>query len=189
LICGTEKSEVDNLIVLMPRLVLIAVLFLHPGCVPNTSETYLQDLKSDNVMVQKEAIYKLGETQDSSAVEALSALITANAPKFIKIEAMEALGKIGEERAAEIIIPLLKDDDQEIREAAIEVLGKLKSRDSVPFLIAILPKKETRLTTIWALGNIGDKTAIPVLATLLKSDDKFVRYNASRSLQKIGGID
>jgi len=162
---------------------------LHLGCVPNTSETYLQDLKSDNVMVQKEAIYKLGETQDSSAVEALSALITANAPKFIKIEAMEALGKIGEERAAEIIIPLLKDDDQEIREAAIEVLGKLKSRDSVPFLIAILPKKETRLTTIWALGNIGDKTAIPVLATLLKSDDKFVRYNASRSLQKIGGID
>lgn len=177
------------MLTLLPRLVWIMLLFVLVGCLANNSEKYLQDLKSDNAMLQQEAIYKLGEEQDSRAVDALTAVVTGNPLKRIKIEAIEALGKIGEERSGESIIPLLKDDDQAIREVAIEVLGKIKSRKSVPFLIEILPKKETRLTTIWALGNIGDETAIPVLTTLLKSEDKFVRYNATRSLRKIGGID
>jgi HEAT repeat protein len=35
------------------------------------------------------------------------------------------------------------------------------------------------------LGNIGNKSAVPILNSLLNDNNKYVQYNATESLKKI----
>jgi HEAT repeat protein len=42
------------------------------------------------------------------------------------------------------------------------------------------------LAAIWALGNIGDMAAMELLLGLKSHPDKYVAYNASQALKKLG---
>lgn len=87
--------------------------------------------------------------------------------------AIQALGKSGTDnpKAGEILIACLKDEspiNARLRINAIEALGLLKVKDSLPPLLQILNKsdrasEEERLTAVVALGRIGDERAIKPL--------------------------
>jgi HEAT repeat protein len=55
----------------------------------------------------------------------------------------------------------------------------------VPALVQLLEKETNKYPIIWALGEIGDKSAVPALNRLLASGDKYMRYNANKALSKI----
>jgi hypothetical protein len=66
-------------------------------------------------------------------------------------------------------------------------LGKAKKSVASEALMRLLEKKgDHRSAVIWALGEIGDPKAIPVLDGLLSDQDEFVRYLARMALNKIG---
>lgn len=77
----------------------------------------------------------------------------------LRIEAVNALGKIGNEQAIKILTEVIKTDlDTKVRLAVVDVLT-----------------------------NIGKEMVIPPLAEATKDKDTTVRINAVKSLIRIGG--
>ena len=88
------------------------------------------------------------------------------------------------------LINRLNDDNLRVREKVIEALGKLADQRAVPALVSILEQKDKKsesevLIAIWALGNIGDKSAVHVLNSLLGDNNRYVRFNSTQALKKI----
>ena len=190
--------------ILLVLLIMACGYYLYGYFFDNT-EKYLQDLRSENIMVINNAIYHLGEDQEKDAVPMLIELINKKQPKTVRLSAINTLGKIcepgivdellsmllGEEdeirtEAAEALAGILGDNDTEIVTAAVHAVGKIKSSRATESLINILDNRDIRLAVIRALGNIGDKSAVPALTNILSDPDKFVSYNAAQALKKIG---
>jgi len=146
----------------------------------------MENIKSENIVVRSEAIFWLGEGEKKIAVSALTVLLTDNQPKNIRLEAIDALGKIGARTSVDKLLALFGEEDEEILSAAVEAVGKIKDPKAVKPLMDVLYNDTVKLTAIWSLGNIGDKSAIPILTTLLNNEDRFVRFNATRALKTIG---
>jgi tetratricopeptide (TPR) repeat protein len=83
------------------------------------------------------------------------------------------------------LIEKLDEKQPRIRRKVIEVLAKSKSREALPALVKLLGEEKNKYVVIWALGEIGDPAAIPLLNRLLASADKYEKYNAHRALQNI----
>ena len=166
---------------------LLAVfVILNFGCFSNNTEEYIEDLKSENVMVRNNAIYYLGKNKEKLAVPMLIELVNDDQPKETKLSIIEALGKIEGGRSVDALVGLLKEEDDEIRIAVVEALGKIRDPKASKPLINILSDKDVQHTAIRALGNIGDNSAVPALTKLLNDPDKYVSYNATQALKQIG---
>ncbi len=128
----------------------------------------------------------LSDREDMRAsVDVLSGLFETGSVA-IKKEAIITLGNLQDKRATKSLIEIAKNDSDELSVYAIEALGKIRDRDSVQFLLSLLDEREgDRNVIIWALGNIGDSRAVPVLSGLLGHNDKFVRFNTFNALKKI----
>jgi len=97
------------------------------------------------------------------AIEPLIAVL-ADKDRDRCIAAINALGKIGDARAAKPLITLLKNGDEEERKASAIVLGKIGDARAVELLIAGLNKKNMYAReAVMALGLIGDSRAVEPL--------------------------
>lgn len=85
------------------------------------------------------------------------------------------------------LISMLRHRDLLVQWKATEALGELGS-DAIDHLISALNSrsKDVRLGVIEALGEIGDKRAIPSLKTLLNDKDNEVRWESALALGEIG---
>jgi HEAT repeat protein len=79
----------------------------------------------------------LGELKDARAVPAL--ISSLNDSAYVVQESVAALGKIGDRRAVEPLLPLLTHDDSSVANAAADALAKLGDRRAVEPLLAALP--------------------------------------------------
>jgi HEAT repeat protein len=79
----------------------------------------------------------------------------------------EALGNIGDPRAGPALLRLARGTDENVRLAAVEALGNLKSKDAVPELSHIVDDAAAPplliKRAIVALGQIADPGGIPAL--------------------------
>ena len=94
-------------------------------------------------------------------------------PKFVG--AVEAVGHL-----------LVENED--LRSAAVDVLGNLGSPDAVPFLVQAAgdPEEDVRSRVAHALGKLGDASAVPALIEMLQDQRWPVRANAAQSLGNLG---
>src|SRR4051812_1972538 len=80
----------------------------------------------------------------------------------------EALGNIGDRRAAPALLRLARATDDTVRLAAVEALGNVKAADAVPELSHIVDAASAPplliKRAVVALGQIGDPAGIPALA-------------------------
>jgi HEAT repeat protein len=90
--------------------------------------------------------------------------------------AAKALGDLGDSRAVEPLIAILKQKDAKDRELAAHALGQLRDPRAVDALIAVVQQGKPQLTldylkwnAIWALGEIGDSRAVPLLQQIVAS--------------------
>jgi HEAT repeat protein len=79
--------------------------------------------------------------------------------------------------------------DIEVRVAAAEGLGKLRSRESVPSLIAALAgqttPKEVKKAAVFALGEIGDKRGAEFLREFLGKEEGCLADVVREVLEKL----
>jgi HEAT repeat protein len=108
---------------------------------------------------------------------------------YARRDAAKALGEIGDATAMEPFIAALKDPKKNVRDTAVEAIGKLGGN---PRAVAALaePLKNgnsiAREEAASALGKIGHKSAVEHLVSALKDEDCFVRQSAAAALGKIG---
>lgn len=124
------------------------------------------------------------------AVSLLLELLHDERPEMRRTAA-ESLGKIGDPRAMDSILPLIQDPAAVVREASVLAIGRLKLT-ATDQLVALLtqalkdPVEPVRLAAIVAIGEIepGPQLLGPVVS-LLQSSDEGVRRAAARALLQV----
>jgi HEAT repeat protein len=97
----------------------------------------------------------------------------------------EALGELGDRRAVEPLIAILKDEDRSyVHRAAARALGPLGDRRAVDPLIRILDSCTTQAAA--ALGELGDARAIPPLMRKLGRGLSDANDSMAAALAKLG---
>ena len=129
-------------------------------------------LDDEDAKVRTQAAISLGWMQAKDAVDALAKKMDG-ADKRLQNRAVQVLGQIGDDRAAEKILKALKDEKKTttFRQLAFIALGHLKAKAAVPALLAVVKQgvadklaqrqvnKSEVESALIALGYIGDKSA------------------------------
>ncbi len=116
------------------------------------------------------AAEKLGEIGDNQAVEPLveAALENFNVSDWTQRNRktmVEALQKIGDPRAVELLISKIRSEKDYKRSQAAETLGEMRDPHAVEALVMALDDESegVRIDAALALGKIGDKRAVEPL--------------------------
>jgi HEAT repeat protein len=127
---------------------------------------------TDRLLAQAEALEALASDDPRAALEQLPTLLgQPSTPPILRIKAARLLGETGSPRATAVLLSSLSDPDPLIRLAVIGGLGLLRDVDAVPALAARLDSDLPRLqaAAAWALGEIGDTSALASLVQFLAS--------------------
>ncbi len=105
----------------------------------------------------------------------------------VQVAAATALGDTGDERAVEQLLTALKSDDESVRSASAEALGKIGGPAVEP-LIASLKHVfwDVRAAAAMALGSTGDERAVDPLVRALKDPELPVRTEVKQALERLG---
>jgi HEAT repeat protein len=101
--------------------------------------------------------------------------------------AADALGSLGD-RAIAPLIRVLESRHKAARIGAVEALGVLRDPLTVSPLVHVLAHDEAvevRWVAALALGEIGDPVAIPALVDALLDRERYIRFGAARSLDRL----
>jgi HEAT repeat protein len=161
-------------------------------------------LASSESEERRDAVMRLGAMKrpESSRV-ASSALRDSSA--IVRATTVRAVLSLTSEEAAALLLPLLQDKDEFVRQETAYALGETHSRSATPALIALLGKEKkdgVRGAIVVAFGQIGDEAAVISLAELLgrrvpasgiinrvrrskKDENEFIRRAAAHSLGQI----
>lgn len=184
-----------------------------------TFEDYRQALKSEDLYIRVKAVEKLSLCKDNRAVEPLIEALS-DPDKYVRhlaiqglgylhaqqvvpilidliqdsnldIEAVRALGEIGDSAAIEPLLPLLEDKNRYRREASAGALGQLKAREAFEPLIRLLDDEygSVRLMALSAIILIGEAYSLPIelyLYKMLNDESKSVQMLAEIKLEELG---
>jgi HEAT repeat protein len=159
-------------------------------------------LKDKDEFVRREAAYALGVTRSRTAVPLLIERLTIDKKDEVRSAAAVALGEISDPSAVVALSSVFypgttiaknKKQRQEknlfVVRSAIQAVGKMKSQTVVPTLIVMLQDEKSeddvRREAALALGQIGDRAAIPALESVLMSKDPYLSQAAFEALRKI----
>jgi HEAT repeat protein len=109
-----------------------------------------------------------------------------------QIIAARAFCELKEARAIPYLVRLVGDICPLVRVSAAYALGRNPSHQAVEPLIRVLQEDwngYVRKGAVWALGNCGDRRALPVLIHALKTDISAVRLWAASSLAQVAKLN
>jgi HEAT repeat protein len=105
--------------------------------------------------------------------------------------AAESLGKIGDPKTGSALVPLLTDQDERVREAAVKAIGRLgpsigeEVSQAVVGLLAD-PNESVRRAVTIAIGELEPPNRVFVaVPELLTARDRLTRRSAARALSMI----
>ena len=109
---------------------------------------------------------------------------------FVRVEAVQGLGEIYQEKSFALVCGCLTDDNLYVRAYAAEALGKIGRIDISHTISKLLPALDdpspyVRSMMILALGELQDKRAIDSIRTFLHDKDQSVRGMAAWALRNI----
>lgn len=124
----------------------------------------------------------------SLAVPALKAEL-GTADHDVRKFLVDILGDIGDESCTGILVRILSDPDINVRTAAAENLGKLRSRVAIPALLDAMDVDDFawRFTVLESLAQIGERIAAAGLIRL--KDDRLLRKALFDCLGCVGDLD
>ncbi len=85
---------------------------------------------SDNG-IRKDAAIGLGILRASLVLEEIKRALSGETDTAVKVELIRAIYKVGDPRAGDSVIPMIRDADKEVRDEAIFTLGRLRVRGAV----------------------------------------------------------
>ncbi len=119
-------------------------------------------LHDSNSSVRRSAIEAIAHLGDPEAVDALTTALEPGNDFWVRYSAAEALGAIGNQRAAAPLMEAARDRQILIRRAAVRSLGMLRASQAIPVLIQALKDSDAqvRLHAAEGLGRIGHEGVI-----------------------------
>ena len=139
--------------------------------------------------VRRVAAHALGESGDTSAVNALASLLAEDAVAEVRATAAWALGQMADPRALDALMHAVADEHADVRVAAVWALNELGDRRALPALLRAL-RDETPAARRMAARTLGDLdlSVVPApLAAAASDPDPEVRRFAVWAIGRIGG--
>lgn len=159
-------------------------------------ETTLNDmitaLDDEDSKVREWAAYGLGMMANPAALVPLAERVADKKEKEqVRVDAVEALWKLGDFAAVPHLVDALGDESHKIRAAAAYGLGWLEDRSVVQSLIKALndENRDVRQSAVWALTRLQDTEAIQPLIKALADENNGVRWRAAYALGQVGGSE
>jgi len=155
-------------------------------------EKVIEIFKSDteNPEVRMFAARVLGVYKDDNSLTALLSVLKSVTDESIQASIINALSKFEDDKAVEAVIDILRNGKTEyIRSVAVQTLKFVNKDKVVDALIESLDDDSplVRKKIVIALGDMGNKKAIPELQKVVKIDEnEDVKANAQSSLYKLG---
>jgi len=163
------------------------------------SDRNVQDLgellKHPDMRVRQKSQFELVKRGAKGAEEFQNAL-QQNANQLARVHAIWGLSQLArqQKKYADILLPLLKDKDSEIRTQAAKWLGDIRYTEAGNHLIQLLKDSNSRARffAAEALGRIKFEPAINPIIEFLKINndvDAYLRHAGSLALARIGKAD
>jgi HEAT repeat protein len=116
-------------------------------------------------------------------VDQIALLLTSD-EQGVRMRAASALGRIGSERAVEVLLAAMRDPDSWVRGSVAEALGQIGSERAAETLLVALQdwKTDVPRDAAEALGRIGSERVVEALVALLQDQNSFVRRYAALGL-------
>jgi HEAT repeat protein len=160
-------------------------------------EKLIADLKEICTKGQRKKSDTIAEAKQACSIE-----VPINCPPIIekaimaldsltmdeRSNAIRLLSQFNQPSSKEVLLSAMKTHPlYDVRFSAAEALGEVGDKAAVPVLIkALKDNDDFRVRAAEALGKIGDKSAVPGLIEALKDPDYLVRRNAAIILGEIG---
>jgi HEAT repeat protein len=159
------------------RLVALDLLRAHPGA--DSAPLIAGGLADGNRDIRLASVRALGTSRDQRSVLPLLQRLDASdrIQRLLIIDALASLGRHPTLDAGPALVRQLDDPGDDVRAAAVEALGRLRSVVAVPALRTIVQRRSgspderseaIARRAILALGSIGDVAAVDVLVGLLR---------------------
>lgn len=156
----------------------------------------IQALKSENSQTRGYAAFALGIIGAKQAVDPIVTLLETEADFLAKLCLISALGRIGDPRAVDILLPYLHVPEQQNRGSLINVTTQALGRIGTPAVLQPLrivlesdPDWLARLGAVEGLGHMREEGVIGALRDALTDRDGRVRSQARKSLREQGILD
>jgi HEAT repeat protein len=159
----------------------------------DTVVTWLRDaLNDDDSWVRYFAARSLGQHRNGESVELLAWLAQTDKWSHVRIAALDALGNIGGERAVEVAVQLVKNENTDLARAALAVLGNAPGGGALSVLIesSRSVNADIRLGAVAALAEQRGPEVVEHLHRLAATDpDSAVVHKAIAGLSKLATPD
>jgi len=154
-----------------------------------------EHLKSPDLRVRQKAQFELASRGDKG-LEAFQKSIAQTDNQLARVNAIWGISQLARKnmKHAAVLIPLLKDNDPEIRAQAAKWLGDVRYKEAGDALIPLLNDSysRARFFAAEALGRIAHEPAVTPIITLLRAnndEDAYIRHAGSLALARIGKVD
>lgn len=154
---------------------------------PEAAQLIVQMLGDTDKHVRVNAANALGRLGDQQVVEILLEQL-ASKDAAVRDNASEALGLLQDARAIQPLIGVIRDDQNlSVRRSAVQALGRIDHKESIPTLIAALQDQDMYIVinAAQALGRMRSANAVDALQTILTHPEKMVNSAARAALQNI----
>ena len=145
-------------------------------------------LRRDDPLVVKRVAWALGAIADTAAVQPLTT-VAAHPDWGVREQVVEALGKIGDNRADDVVLAALADTVGQVRKAAVAACRRLRLLESIPQLVAMLGDDfyGARLMAVETLLSLDTALVIAALYDSLAVPSSEVGHIACDVLGRVAG--
>jgi HEAT repeat protein len=155
---------------------------------PRAADQMVEALTSPNDRLREVAYGYFERHPDPALTSRLLAALQKEQGDFVRPSLVRALAALGDDpKVREALLVDVTRGVDHFRSTVIEALGDFKRAYAVPKLIEVA-KLEGPLQddAVFALGKIGDKQALPVLATLQRSGSKELQPTIAAGICLLG---
>jgi quinoprotein glucose dehydrogenase len=149
-------------------------------------------LKNPDMRVRQKAQFELA-TRGNDGIEVFQKSIAQTENQLARVNAIWGISQFARKdlKHAQILVPLLKDSDPEIRAQAAKWIGDVRYTETGAELIPLLKDDyiRARFFAAEALGRIAHEPAINPIIELLKAnndEDAYIRHAGAIALARIG---
>ncbi|MBI4664326.1 MAG: c-type cytochrome [Verrucomicrobia bacterium] len=150
---------------------VLAAMLQHAAKRPKlqASSLLLAKLNSNEPAVRAASLEALAELQVIEASDAVRGRLEDQDAR-VRLAAASAAGALRIHPAADSLLSLAKDADPALRRASLESLRLLREPRSVPLAVAALEHRETQLTGVQCLSELGGAPQLKAILELARRD-------------------
>jgi hypothetical protein len=144
-------------------------------------------LHANNRSIALRAMDTLAKMRSAPAADSIAKFLTHES-NWMRMSAAHAVGEIGADGAAALLVQTLADTAYPVVNAALVGLGRLKAVEAYGEIAGLLtdPNKHVRKHAAMALGELGDRRALEKVRQLAVGDaDAGVRFMAAKAVEKL----